>query len=86
LKSTDRQKQKESGLILVLNSEPDEGIVVDVGPGKLQKDGTRLEMPVKKGDHVFYGSRAGQKFIIDDEEFIAINADDILGIYEHVNS
>lgn len=57
-------------------------VVVSVGPGKTDKDGKISPMPVKAGDVILMSKYSGQEIKIDDEEFIIVNADDIIAIIE----
>ncbi len=56
--------------------------VVAVGPGKKDKAGCCIPMPVKEGDLILMDKYAGQEVTIDDEEFIIVRADDIIAIIE----
>jgi chaperonin GroES len=41
--------------------KPQQGEVVAVGPGKLSEEGKRIDMDLKVGDKVLYGSTAAPK-------------------------
>ena len=60
--------------------KPMEGKVVAVGPGALNKAGERLPMDVKAGDKVLYGKYAGTEVKIEDEKYLIMHQEDILGI------
>ena len=52
-----REEKKRGGIILpdtVDKERPEKGKVVAVGPGKLDKDGKRVAMEVKKGQMVLF--------------------------------
>lgn len=56
---------KSAGGIILPDSaqkKPQRGIVLAVGPGKMNKDGTRAAMQLKAGDHVLFTSWAGDEF------------------------
>jgi chaperonin GroES len=58
-------EEKTAGGILLpdaAKNKPQRGTVVAVGPGKLQKDGTRAQMQLKAGDKVLFTSWAGDEF------------------------
>ena len=57
------------------------GIVGAVGPGKIQDDGSRVNMEVKVGDKVVYSKYAGTEIKIDGEEYLILRQDDILGVF-----
>ncbi len=62
---------------------PKEGKVVALGDGNLNRDtGERIPFTVKKNDSVIFSSYSGTEVKIDDEEFLIMTEDDILGIVE----
>jgi chaperonin GroES len=62
--------------------KPQEGEVVAVGPGKAANDGTVQPMNVKAGDRVLFGKYAGTDVKIDEEDYLIMREDDILGVLE----
>ena len=58
--------------------KPQEAEVVAVGPGKVQDNGQRSPMDVKKGDRVLIGKYSGSDIKIDDEEYVIVREDEIL--------
>lgn len=62
--------------------KPKEGIVVETGPGKINENGTKEALTVKPGDRVLFSSYAGTevKQQNEDEEYIIMSEDDILGV------
>jgi len=62
--------------------KPQEGKVVAVGPGRLDEDGKRIPMEVKKGDRILMGKYAGTEVKIDGEEHIIMREEDVLAIIE----
>ena len=54
--------------------------VLAVGAGKLNDKGERAPMDVKKGDRVLYGKYSGTEVKLNDETFLIIHQDEILGI------
>ncbi len=58
------------------------GEVVSAGPGKLDEDGKRVKMTVKKGDTVLFAKYAGTEISIDGDEHLVMREDDILAIVE----
>ena len=57
-----------------------EGEVLAVGPGKVADKGVRTEMDVKVGDRVLYGKYSGTEVKLDNETYLIIHQDEILGI------
>jgi chaperonin GroES len=60
--------------------KPQEGEVIAVGEGKYKEDGTRQTPDVKAGDRVLFGKYSGSEIKLDNEEFIIMREDEILGI------
>ena len=62
--------------------KPQEGIVIAVGKGKMDKDGKLIPMDVKKGDKVLMPKYGGTEVKINDKEYKIINEEDIVAIVE----
>jgi len=54
--------------------------VVAIGTGKTSKEGAPIPIPVKIGDTILMDKYAGQEVTLDDEEYVIVNADDIIAI------
>jgi len=54
--------------------------ILAVGSGKVAQDGTKIPCPVKVGDVVLMDKYAGQEVTLDDEEYLILNADDLVAI------
>ena len=79
------EDQKTAGGIIIPDTakeKPQQGKVVDVGPGKMGDDGKRIPMEVKTGDRIMFSKYAGTEIKIDGEEHIFMKEDDILGVLE----
>ena len=79
------ENEKTSGGIIIPDTakeKPQEGKVVAAGPGKLDENGKRLLLAVKKNDRVLFGKYSGTEIQIDGVEHIIMREDDILGIVE----
>ena len=59
--------------------KPQEGVVVAVGQGKREK-GERVKLDVKEGDRILFGKYSGNEVRIDDEEYIIMREEEILGV------
>jgi len=81
VKPIERETMK-GGIIIpdTAKEKPMEGEVVAVGPGKLSDKGERSTMEVKKGDRVLYGKYSGTEVKLDDQNYLIIHQDEILGI------
>ncbi len=56
--------------------------VVEVGAGKVLKDGDRQAPEVKPGQTVLIGKYSGSEVKLDGEDYIIVREDEILGIVE----
>jgi len=52
------------------------------GGGKVKEDGAKITMDVKVNDRILFGKYAGTEVKIDDEEYLIMREDDVLGIIE----
>ena len=76
-------EEKTSGGILLPDSaqkdKPQQGTIVSVGPGKKDDNGKLQPIDnLAKGDKVIYPRYSGTEIKIDGEEFLILNAGDIL--------
>jgi chaperonin GroES len=51
-----------------------------VGNGKVLENGTRLPLDVQVGDRVLFGKYSGTEVKIEDEEYLIMREDEILGV------
>ena len=58
-----------------------QGEVVAVGPGRMDDTGKRIKMDVKVGDRVMYGKYSGTEFKMDKVDFLIMNENDVLAIF-----
>jgi chaperonin GroES len=81
VKSLPSEEKTKSGIIMpdTAKEKPQEGEVVAVGPGKMEK-GQRVAMEVKVGDRVIYSKYAGTEIKSDGEEYLILKEMDILAI------
>ena len=79
------EEEKTSGGLYIPDTakeKPQKGTVIAVGPGKVTDDGKRQPMDVKVGDIILFDKYSGSKIKMDDEEYLIIREEDILGIVE----
>ncbi len=62
--------------------KPQEGKVVAVGPGKVDENGKRVPLELKKGNRILMGKYAGTEVKIDGDEHIIMREDDVLAVLE----
>ena len=78
----DNVNQTAGGLFIpdTAKEKPQEGEVIAAGEGKYKEDGTRQPLDVKAGDRVLFGKYSGSEIKLDNEEFLIMREDEILGI------
>ena len=79
------EEEETSGGIIIPDTakeKPQEGKVIAVGPGKLDENGKRIPMDVKKDDSVLFGKYAGNEIQIEGVEHLIMREDDVLAIFE----
>jgi len=76
------EEKTEGGIIIpdTAKEKPQEGEVVAVGPGKMDEDGKRTPLDIKKGDKILFSKYAGTEIEIDGVEHLFMREDDILGV------
>ncbi|MBU2263169.1 co-chaperone GroES, partial [Patescibacteria group bacterium] len=62
--------------------KPDQGMIIEVGPGKRDENGEIIPMSVKKGQKVIFSKYGPDEIKIGDKKFYIISEDNILAIYE----
>jgi len=83
VKRLDEQEQNRGGIIIpdTAKEKPQQGEVIAAGEGKFRDDGTRQPLDVKAGDRVLFGKYSGSEVKIDDEEYLIMREDEILGVF-----
>lgn len=83
IRADEAETTTASGLYLATESKekPQTGTVLAVGEGKLDKDGNKIEVPVKVGDRVLYGKYGGTEVTVDGEDVLIMRADDLYAVF-----
>ncbi len=84
IKPSQAQDKTAGGIFLpdTAKEKPQIGKIVWVGPGKVQDDGKRTPVSVKKGDEVVYGKYMGNEVEIDGQKYVIVRESDLLGVLE----
>ena len=84
LKRIEEDEVRRGGIIIpdTAKEKPQEGKVIAVGSGKLLENGQRVAVDVKAGDRVLFGKYAGSEVRIEEEDYLILREEDILGILE----
>ena len=82
VKPVEAKEMKRSGIIIPdsAKEKPQEGLVAACGKGKTTEDGKVIALDVKVGDKILYGKYSGSEIKLDDEDYLIMHQDDILGI------
>lgn len=77
-------EEKKGGIILpdTAKKKQETAQIIAVGAGKKDKKGNNIPMPVKVGDKILMDKYSGQEVTLEGEEFVILNADDIIAIVE----
>lgn len=78
-KRIEQEKKTEHGIVIPESAQdqPNRAEVVAVGPGK-RHNGEVVEPDVQSGDQILIGDYSGSEVEIGGEEYIVIDAEDIL--------
>jgi chaperonin GroES len=84
VKRVEAVEEVRGGIVIpdTAKEKPQEGEIIAVGNGKVLDNGTKVELTVKVGDKVLFGKYSGSDVKLDDEEYLIMREDDILGILE----
>jgi chaperonin GroES len=84
IKPSEAQDKTAGGIFLpdTAKEKPQVGKVIWVGPGRVQDDGKRAPMSVKKDDEVIYGRYMGNEIELDGQKYVIVRESDLLGIVE----
>src|SRR5829696_5682110 len=80
----DEGEQKVGGIIIpdTAKEKPQQGKVIAVGKGRIEKDGKITPLDVKSGDTVLFGKYAGQEIKVEGSEYLIIREEEVLGVIE----
>jgi chaperonin GroES len=84
VKRLEQQEQKVGGLFIPdsAKEKPQEGEVVAVGKGKRLEDGKVIPLDVQVGDKILFGKYSGSDIKLDQDEYLIMREDEILGILD----
>jgi chaperonin GroES len=84
VKRVEQKEQMQGGLYIPdsAKEKPQEGEVVAVGKGKRLENGTTVPLDVQPGDRILFGKYSGSDIKLDDEEYLIMREDEVLGILD----
>lgn len=80
----EEQEVKKGGIIIpdTAKEKPQEGKIIALGTGRTDDKGKKVGFEVKKGDRVLIPKYGGTEVKIENETYLLIKEEDILGIIE----
>jgi chaperonin GroES len=84
VKPQEAESKTAGGIVLpdAAKEKPLTGKVIAAGAGKLDDNGKRIAMSVKKNDTVLFGKYSGSDVELDGEEYKILRESEILGVIE----
>ena len=84
IKRIEEKETVKGGIIIpdTAKEKPQEGEVVAVGNGKMTEDGKVVPLDVKAGDRILFGKYSGSEIKMDDEEYLILKEEEVLGVVE----
>ena len=88
VKKIEDELKTKSGLQLSddIKERPTKGVVLAVGDGKVNNDGTLLPMVIEVGDTILYPKYAGHPVKLQFEEYLILEESEVLGIVKKGDS
>jgi chaperonin GroES len=79
----EEEKKTAGGIIIpdTAKEKPQQGKIISIGSGRMDKNGFRIPLQVKPGDKVLFAKYAGSEIKINGVEHSIMREDDILGIF-----
>src|SRR5271168_3917117 len=84
VRAIEEDEKTASGIVLpdTAKEKPQKGKVVATGDGKVDDDGKRIPLDVKKGDEVLYSKYGGTEIKIEGEDLLVLRESDVLARVE----
>jgi chaperonin GroES len=84
VKRVDEEEKTAGGLFIPdsAKEKPQQGLVVAVGNGHIQEDGSLRKLDLKAGDKILFSKYAGSDIKIDGVEHLIMKEEDVLGVLE----
>jgi chaperonin GroES len=82
VKRIEQEEEVRGGIVIpdTAKEKPQEGEIVAAGDGKVLESGQKVAMSVKPGDRILFGKYSGTEVKIDDNEYLIMREDEVLGI------
>ena len=88
IKRIEEKETLKGGIIIpdTAKEKPQEGQVIAVGNGKKTEDGKVIPLDVKVGDRILFVKYSGTEIKIDEQEYLILREDEVLGVLEAAKS
>lgn len=82
VKRIEDEEIKKGGIIIpdTAKEKPQQAEVIGVGSGRLNDEGKRIPLELKKGDKILMGKYSGTDVKIKGEEYVIMREEDVLAI------
>jgi chaperonin GroES len=84
VKRVEEKESAKGGIIIpdTAKEKPQEGEVIAAGHGKKTEEGKVIPLDVKAGDRILFGKYSGTEIKLDDQEYLILREDEVLGVLE----
>jgi chaperonin GroES len=84
VKRIEEEEAVKGGIIIpdTAKEKPQEGEVIAVGNGRKTEKGKIIPLDVKAGDRILLGKYSGTEIKIDNEDYLILKEEEVLGIVE----
>lgn len=84
-KRIEEKEQVRGGIIIpdTAKEKPLEAEVIAIGNGKILEDGKTIPLDVKVGDRILVGKYSGTEVKLNDNEYIILREEEVLGVIKH---
>ena len=81
---SEETEQMRGGIVIPdsAKEKPQRGTVVAAGNGKRLDNGDVVPLTVKEGDAILFGKYSGSEVTVDDNEYLILREDEVLGVLE----
>ena len=84
VKRIEEKETAKGGIIIpdTAKEKPQEGEVIAVGHGKKTEEGKVIALDVKAGDRILFGKYSGAEIKLDNQEYLILREEEVLGVIE----
>ncbi len=84
VKRIEAEEKTKGGIIVpdTAKEKPQEGKVVAIGTGRIDDNGKKIDMNLKIGDRILFGTWSGNEVKIHGEEYLIMKEEDVFGVIE----